>query len=138
MRASATLSLVELRFVSSHRNRFRPDLLSLPVTPTPASGADLAAAILQVPGILNAICARAARRHHALLERVEGATRGAISRTLVLDTPRPVNFGRGRTRINRDERREDKHDQRGVDRFHGEPPARVPHPYFRTSPHRAQ
>src|SRR5262249_51876159 len=57
------------------------------------------------------------------LVRDEAAVPGAIAATaVVLRTPRPVDFARGRTDIERGERRQNQQEQYGADCVHGEPP----------------
>src|SRR5262249_8413837 len=55
--------------------------------------------------------------------RDEAAVSGAIAATaVVLRTPRPVDFARRRTNIERGERGQDQQEQYGADCLHGEPP----------------
>src|SRR5262245_3809166 len=81
-------------------------------------------AIGQIPWILDAEAAGAGTgRHHALLERCEGATRGAVAAAaLVLDAPGPVDFGGSRANIDRSQGRERKQGEGGAHHHHGYPP----------------
>src|SRR5262245_47836339 len=114
----------------------------VPSRPARVSGV-LAAAVGHSPGISHAPGAGAGRRrHHALLVRDEATVPGAIAAAaVVLRTPRPVDFARRRTNIERGERGQDQQEQCGAEYVHGEPPGSgTPsiHPYFRTIWVRAQ
>src|SRR4051812_10295936 len=109
----------------------RPSTLqSAPIGPAVSSRAlraFLAASIGQVPRVLDAEPAAATRRHHALLERGEGAGGAVIAvAAAVLDAPGPVDFRGGRLDIDC---------ERGG-RQHGEPDAGDDHGRPRNPPRR--
>src|SRR5262249_53880476 len=98
-----------------------PTALSSP----PAALAPGARAVRAVPQIPRVLCARGAgtraRRHHALLERVEGAVPAAAAAGIDR-APRPVGLGPARARVDGGQRPDGKQDQGDAHHFHGESP----------------
>src|SRR5262245_16428239 len=106
-----------------------PTALSSP----PAALARGAWAVRPVPQIPRVLCARGAgaraRRHHALLERVEGAVPAAAAAGIDR-APRLIGFGSARARVDGGQGgdREQQHDG-DADRFHDEPPDQPLRPF---------
>src|SRR6185503_9152511 len=81
-------------------------------------------AIPQIPRILHARAAGAgAARHHALLERAEGAGQAVVAAaTAVLHAPGPVGYGGSRARIDLGGGCNREHGESGTDHDHDCPP----------------
>src|SRR5262249_30086154 len=89
---------------------------------SPLSVVAAVAAVLQVPRVLHAIRAGAARGRHAWLVRDEAAVGGAAARAGILHAPGAIDLGGTGAGIEQAERAEGEEGKADAERGHGESP----------------